>query len=159
MPRRAIAVALSTSLVIAPLVSAAPRDDESVAAPNAVAAADEPLRRAPQAFTLWLGAPSSSRAGFSLGLSSTTDGRYRFDLVDLAGPGDSPVLAGLAEWSVNTTFNLDFSEGHPRVLLLGPLQRGWDDLDGWEKFGVVLQTAAAAAAAVHFAGKLVEKIK
>ena len=50
-------------------------------------------------------------------------------------------------------------DGGPRVLVIGPLSRGWEDLDGWEKFGVVLQTSAAAAGAAMFVKKAAKKVR
>ena len=159
MRRRGIALVLLLVLAAAPLAGAAPPDGRMPEEQKVDQPPEARLERAPRTFTLELGAPAGLGVGFSLGLVASRDGRYRFDVVDLTGPEDPPVLAGLTSWSVGTTFNLGFEGGRPRVLVLGPLQRDWEDLDGWEKFGVVLQTAAAAAAAVHFAGKLIEKIK
>jgi len=159
MRRRGIAFALALALVVAPVAAAAPPEDAENRDLAVEVVAGMPLERATRAFTLELGAPTGRTGNFSLGLLATSDGRYRFDRIEVIGPQSPPVLAGLTSWSVGTTFNLGFEGGRPRVLALGPLQRDWEDLDGWEKFGVVLQTAAAAAAAVHFAGKLIDKVK
>ncbi len=66
-----------------------------------------------------------------------------------------PALVGLRSFGVS--FQLGEAtdpEGHRRIVLT-PLFRQWDDLNGWEKFAVTLQYAGAAAAVGHFAGKLI----
>jgi len=153
MARRAVACSLALLLVAVPALSApaAAGGDAGREAPG--------LEPGPREFTLALGGPDARPGAFSLGLGGDGDDRDRFDRVTFVDDAGSPALTGLAVWSLGTTVNLGLENGRPRVLLLGPLQRDWDDLDGWEKFGVVLQTAAAAAAAVHFAGKLVDKLK
>jgi hypothetical protein len=66
-----------------------------------------------------------------------------------------PVLAALR--SVGMSVQLGGEDGPEgrRTIVLTPLYRQWDELNGWEKFAVTLQYAGAAAAVGHFAGKLV----
>lgn len=159
MRSRWLAGSLVVVLTVSPVMAAAPPEDVGSRDLATEMLAGLPLERATGAFTLELGGAAGRSSSFSLGLPAISDGRYRFDRIDVTVPQHPPVLAGLPSWSVGTTFNLGFVDGRPRVLALGPLQRDWEDLDAWEKFGVVLQTAAAAAAAVHFAGKLIDKVK
>lgn len=63
-------------------------------------------------------------------------------------------LVGLRGFGLGVRFGEGTGpDGRPR-LVLAPLYRDWDDLDGWEKLGLALQYAGAAAAIGHFVGKL-----
>lgn len=74
--------------------------------------------------------------------------------------GRKAVLTGVPLPGLAAGINLDVGEdGGPRVLVMGPLSRGWEDLDGWEKFGVVLQTSAAVAGAAMLVKKAAKKVR
>jgi hypothetical protein len=64
-------------------------------------------------------------------------------------------LVGLRALGLGVRFDEAVGADGTRHLVLAPLYRDWDDLDGWEKFGLVLQYAGAAAAIGHFVGKAV----
>jgi hypothetical protein len=64
-------------------------------------------------------------------------------------------LVGLRALGLGVRFDETVGPDGKRRLVLAPLYRDWDDLNGWEKFGLALQYAGAAAAIGHFAGKLV----
>ena len=71
-------------------------------------------------------------------------------------PGHGPQrLVGLRALGLGVRFGGEVGPDGRRRLALAPLYRDWDDLTGWEKFGLTLQYAGAAAAIGHFVGKLV----
>jgi hypothetical protein len=63
-------------------------------------------------------------------------------------------LVGLRAFGLGVRFGGEVGPDGRRRLALAPLYRDWDDLTGWEKFGLTLQYAGAAAAIGHFVGKL-----
>ena len=63
-------------------------------------------------------------------------------------------LVGLGALGLGVRFGEEVGPDGARRLVFAPLYRGWDDLNGWEKFGLALQYAGAAAAVGHFVGKL-----
>ena len=66
-----------------------------------------------------------------------------------------PPLVGLRGFGISMRMGEEAGPEGRRTIVLTPLSRQWDDLNGWEKFAVTLQYAGAAAAVGHFAGKLV----
>jgi hypothetical protein len=62
-------------------------------------------------------------------------------------------LVGLRAMGLGVRFDEAVGPDGQRRLVLAPLYRDWDDLSGWEKFGLALQYAGAAAAVGHFVGK------
>jgi len=76
----------------------------------------------------------------------------RFRSAAIPGPpGSRPMVLGL-------TFREETGPEGARRLVIAPLAREWDDLTPWEKFGVTLSYAGAAAAMVHFAKALADKV-
>lgn len=69
------------------------------------------------------------------------------------GP-DPQQLVGLGALGLGLRFEEEVGPDGERRLVFAPLYRDWDDLSGWEKFGLALQYAGAAAAVGHFVGKL-----
>jgi hypothetical protein len=65
-------------------------------------------------------------------------------------------LVGLRAFGLGVRFGEETGPDGTRRLTFAPLYRGWDDLSGWEKFGLALQYAGAAAAVSHFVGKAVK---
>ena len=63
-------------------------------------------------------------------------------------------LVGLRAMGLGVRFDEAVGPDGKRRVVLSPLYRDWDDLTGWEKFGLTLQYAGAAAAIGHFVGKL-----
>jgi hypothetical protein len=75
-------------------------------------------------------------------------------------PANRPMLRGMPHYTLGEGLRIGTNgQGRPAVLSFGPWSRGWDDLDAWEKAGVVLQTAAEVAAAARFAGIVAHKIR
>ena len=66
-----------------------------------------------------------------------------------------PRLVGLRTFGLSVQLGEEVGPEGRRRIVLTPLYRSWDNLDGWEKFAVTLQYAGAAAAVGHFVGKLV----
>jgi hypothetical protein len=66
-----------------------------------------------------------------------------------------PPLVGLRGFGISMRMGEEVGPEGRRTIVLTPLYRQWDDLNGWEKLAVTLQYAGAAAAVGHFAGKLV----
>jgi hypothetical protein len=65
-------------------------------------------------------------------------------------------LVGLRAFGLGVRFGEEPGPDGTRRLTFAPLFRGWDELSGWEKFGLALQYAGAAAAVGHFVGKAVK---
>lgn len=66
-----------------------------------------------------------------------------------------PALIGLRAFGLSMRLGEEVGPEGRRTIVLTPLYRQWDDLNGWEKLAVTLQYAGAAAAVGHFAGKLI----
>ena len=75
-------------------------------------------------------------------------------LFGTAADAGRPVIARLRSFSLGMRFDEKVGADGRRVLVLAPLARDWDDLTGWEKFGLTLQYAGAAAAIGHFVSKV-----
>jgi hypothetical protein len=102
---------------------------------------------APQAFTLF-GPDARGEGGLDMDrMLLALDGR-RF-----AGP---PVLIGLRTRPLGLSLGTELDEQGKRRLRLGPLTRGWDDLDPYEKFSVVLHYAAGLAGAAYMIDRLLD---
>jgi len=69
--------------------------------------------------------------------------------------GPRPHLVGLRSFGLSVRIGEELGPDGKRRLVFAPLYRDWDDLSGWEKFGVALQYAGAAAAIGTFVEKLV----
>jgi hypothetical protein len=70
------------------------------------------------------------------------------------GP-DPQQLVGLGALGLGVRLDEEVGPDGARRVVFSPLYRGWDDLTGWEKFGLTLQYAGAAAAIGHFVGKAI----
>jgi hypothetical protein len=69
------------------------------------------------------------------------------------GP-DPQHLVGLGALGLGVRLDEEVGPDGERRIVFAPLYRGWDDLTGWEKFGLALQYAGVAAAVGHFVGEL-----
>jgi hypothetical protein len=79
-------------------------------------------------------------------------GRLELDFHRQAIPG--PRLVGLPTMMLGLSFRGEPDPEGGRRIAIGPIYREWSDLTPWEKFGVALSYAGAAAAAVHFAAEI-----
>lgn len=65
-------------------------------------------------------------------------------------------LVGLRGMGLGLRFGEETGPDGKRRLVFAPLHREWDDLSGWEKLGLALQYAGAAAAIGHFVAQAVK---
>jgi hypothetical protein len=65
-------------------------------------------------------------------------------------------LVGLRAFGLGVRCGGETGPDGTRRPVFAPLYRGWDDLSGWEKLGLALQYAGAAAAVGHFVARAVK---
>lgn len=106
------------------------------------------FREGPEGFTLF---KDSSLAGWDGPM-----GRLELRFRQQALPG--PRLLGLPTMAPGISFRAETAADGNRRLVLGPIYREWSDLTAWEKFGVALSYAGAAAAVVHFAAEVADAL-
>jgi len=148
------AVAVAVLLAGTKPGTAMPRAEEEVAAVPPPATSEPAFHLAfdlddprPGNFDLF---GSGYLVGWDAGMDSL---EWRYRTAASPGPpgvGSRPLVLGL-------TLREEPGPEGSRRLVIAPLTREWDDLTPWEKFGVTLSYAGAAAAMVHFAKALADK--
>jgi hypothetical protein len=121
-------------------------------------------------------AAGATGRGFSLQLEDQASWSRSFGLLE--GPAYTPSAGGSLSlgrlwwpgigrraldlpprWTIGAALGYEYGpDGRRRIIVFGP-PKSWSDLDFWEKSGLVLEYSAAAASAIHFANKLIRKLR
>lgn len=161
MRNRSLARVTVLAAFLAVLAASVGAEEPAATAGVADTVTAETPRRASGSFSLELASDrrASALSLFAAGVSSGGDGLVAASFPDVLLP-NRPALVGLPHFTLGAgpSVRLD-AGGKVAILSLGPWNRTWDDLDTWEKVGVVLQTAGGVIAAARFAEIVIHQLK